>query len=69
MLFRKKHPRCCRYCKFGTVVNAEEVLCIKKGIVSIDAGCRKFSYDPCKRIPAKVKASDFKKYDNEDFSL
>ena len=69
MLFRKKHPRCCGYCVYGTQVNTDEVLCIKKGVVDISNGCRKFTYDPCKRIPSKMKASDFNKYDKEDFSL
>jgi len=69
MLFRKKHPRCCSYCANATQVNTDEVLCIKRGVVSIDYGCRKFEYDPCKRIPAKQKAPDFTKYDNDDFSL
>jgi hypothetical protein len=32
-------------------------------------GCRKFRYDPCKRIPSKPKALDFRKYDEHDFSL
>lgn len=69
MLFRKKLPRCCSYCANATQVNADEVLCIKRGVVSIDHGCRKFEYDPCKRIPAKPKAPDFTKYDTDDFSL
>ncbi len=69
MLFRKKMPRSCTYCKFGTMLNEEEVLCVKRGVVSVNRICKKFSYDPYKRIPAKVKALDFDKYSNEDFSL
>ena len=69
MLFRKKHIRSCSYCISGTRLNDEEVLCIKKGVVPIDRACCKFKYDPCKRTPLKQKASNFSKYDNEDFSL
>lgn len=69
MLFRKKLPRSCAYCIHSTQLNDEEVLCIKKGVSRIDKPCRKFKYDPCKRIPPKQKASDFSKYDNEDFTL
>lgn len=69
MLFRKKIERSCSYCLHGTKLNDEQVLCIKKGIVSSDGGCRKFAYDPCKRIPSRPKALDFSKYDEEDFSL
>lgn len=69
MLFRKKMPRSCTYCVHGAMLNDEEVLCIKRGVVSINRICRKFSYDPCKRIPPKAKASDFYKYTTTDFSL
>ena len=69
MLFRKKMPRCCSYCVHGAKLNEDEVLCIKHGIMPIDKSCRKFSYDPCKRIPLKAKTSDFSKYDKADYSL
>lgn len=69
MLFRKKIEKSCLYCAHGTVIDGEQVLCIKKGVVPLDGKCRKFAYDPCKRIPPKPKALDFSKYDEEDFSL
>ena len=69
MLFRKKMPRACAYCLHGTKIDDEQVLCTKKGVVQVDGKCRKFTYDPCKRIPPKPKAVDFNKYSEEDFSL
>lgn len=69
MLFRKKMPRSCSYCAYGTKIDENNVLCIKRGVVSIDGACRKFVYDPCKRIPPKAKALDFEKYNKEDYSL
>lgn len=69
MLFRRKIDRSCSYCTFGTKIDNEQVLCIKKGVVSVDEKCRKFSYDPCKRVPVKPKAVDFRKYDDQDYSL
>ena len=69
MLFRKKQPRSCSYCVYGTRLNDDEVLCIKKGIVGVGKTCCKFKYDPCKRVPLKAKATNFSKYDDEDFSL
>lgn len=69
MLFRKKIQRSCNYCCNGTRLNDGTVLCMRRGIVSQDNSCRKFKYDPCKRVPPKSKAPDFSKYDNEDFSL
>lgn len=69
MLFRKKIPRSCTYCAYGTKIDDEQVLCVKRGVVSAEGACRKFDYDPCKRIPPKPKALDFQKYQDEDFSL
>ena len=69
MLFRKRIPRSCSYCRRGIKLNEDEILCTKKGICSIDGKCWRFRYDPCKRIPVKPKALDFSKYNEDDFSL
>ncbi len=69
MLFRKKLPRSCSYCEYATKINDEEVLCIKRGVMPIYSSCRKFYYDPCKRIPPKAKKPDFEQYSSEDFKL
>lgn len=69
MLFRKKIKRSCAYCLYGAHLENGEILCSKKGMRTIDESCRKFKYDPCKRIPHKMKAVDFSKYENEDYSL
>ena len=69
MLFRKKMPRSCTYCLHSTVLNDAQVLCTKRGVVDCERNCRKFQYDPCKRIPPKQKALDTNKYSDEDFTL
>ena len=69
VLFRKKIEKSCTYCAYGTVLDQEQILCIKKGVVPMLGKCRKFQYDPCKRVPSKPKALDFEKYEKEDFSL
>lgn len=69
MLFRRKQPKACKHCKHCTLIDDSLVLCIKRGIVSADGSCRKFHYDPCKRIPLKAKAPDFQKYTQSDFDL
>ena len=69
MLFRRKIPRSCAYCAFGTKLDSDTVLCTKRGVVSVEKSCRKFSYDPCRRIPPKMKSLNFRKYDNEDYTL
>lgn len=69
MLFRKKHPRSCAYCTYGAQIDGDQILCIKKGAVSGQKACRKFAYDPCKRVPLRPKVLDFVKYNDEDFAL
>ena len=51
MLFQKDiEPRCC-YCQRGTQLDEEQILCVKKGVVSPGGSCRAFRYDPLKRVP------------------
>ena len=69
MLFRKKIQRSCDYCSYGTKLNCDQILCMRRGIVTPEQACRKFKYDPCKRAPPKQKAANFEKYNDEDFSL
>lgn len=69
MLFRKKIERSCSYCAYATRLEDEQILCAKKGMKTIDDKCRKFKYDPTKRVPAKARALDFSKYEAEDYSL
>lgn len=69
MLFRKKIERSCTYCVHCARLDDGQVLCTKKGIRQEDQKCRKFKYDPFKRIPPKAKALDFSKYDYNDYTL
>ena len=69
MLFRKKMQKSCTYCQYGTILDEGIALCTKKGVVDTAKKCRKFAYDPTKRVPHKPKALDFEKYNAEDYSL
>ncbi|MGN0979520.1 MAG: hypothetical protein ACI4PT_04235 [Candidatus Avoscillospira sp.] len=69
MLFRKKLERYCAYCVFAGKINDEQMICKKCGIVPAAHQCRRFRYDPLKRVPAKPQAQNFSKYDQKDFSL
>ena len=69
MLFKKRIEKSCSYCAYCTKLNDEQALCIKKGVVELSGKCRKFLYDPCKRIPVRQKTIDFQKYDQDDYSL
>lgn len=69
MLFRKKLPRSCSYCSFSTELSEGAVLCAKKGIKDPSKACRKFRYDPTRRVPLKQKAPDFSAFTEDDFSI
>lgn len=69
MLFRKKIERACSYCSYGAKLDDESYLCSKRGRMMGDDSCRKFKYDPCKRVPFKAKAMDFSRFKDSDFSL
>ena len=69
MLFRKKIERSCLHCAHATKLDDGTILCIKRGVLAEDSPCRRFSYDPCKRIPPKPKPLDADRYSQEDFSL
>lgn len=69
MLFRKKIERACSYCCHGTKLEDGMILCAKKGVKEADAKCRRFRYDPIKRIPPRARAMDFSRYEEDDFSL
>ena len=69
MLFRKKMPKSCATCLHGTNFSEKQILCIKQGVVAESYACRKFRYDPCKRIPPTIKSPDFSQFKDEDFTL
>lgn len=69
MLFNKDIEPSCSYCKFGNKISAEEVACIKKGVVSSGYFCRKFKYDPLRREPPIYKLIDTDNLSEEDFEL
>ena len=69
MLFDKKIDPRCAYCKRGTMLEEEAVLCGKRGVVAPNYACRSFKYDPFKRTPPKPIHFDGSKLKDEDFSL
>lgn len=69
MLFRKNIDPHCGYCRFSAPAEPDTVICRKKGIRDACDHCRRFRYDPLRRVPPKPKLVDFTKYDKEDYSL
>lgn len=51
----------CAYCEYARDTHEREfVICSKKGVVNAMGKCRKFIYDPMKRIPRPAPAVDGK---------
>lgn len=69
MLFRKNVAKFCAYCQHAGKVDADRMLCAKKGFVPSDGSCPRFRYDPLKRTPPRYSAKDFSKFEDTDFSL
>ncbi len=68
-LFRKDIEKRCAYCAHAGRIDEDACLCAKRGFVSPGDHCRKFQYDPLKRIPVRPKAPDFSQFEDADFSL
>lgn len=64
----KNYSKKCVNCAYGTLTDDKSnVLCEKKGVKEPDDFCRKYKYDPLKRVPQKITLrSD---YTAEDFML
>lgn len=67
-LFGKNVSPKCIYCETGIVTDdGKSVLCKKKGVMQPDSFCRKFRYDPLKRVPETAKLNT--DFSEEDFAL
>lgn len=58
----------CEYCEHGRLSpDGENILCIKHGIMLPYSSCKKYSYDPLKRVPKRLLS--FPEFDASDFEL
>lgn len=68
-LFRKDIEKQCAYCAYGCFISEREVVCVKKGIMDAASHCRRFSYDPLKRIPPRAADVTTQTHSAEEFQL
>lgn len=48
-------PKFCEFCRYAEALSeTENMLCKYKGAVEKEYSCRKFIYDPLKRVPRKL---------------
>ncbi|HBT63311.1 MAG TPA: hypothetical protein DEB10_01440 [Ruminococcaceae bacterium] len=58
----------CEYCLYGRrSSDGKAVLCPKKGVMPLYHHCRKFIYDPLKRIPSHQP--QLEKFSEDDFKI
>ena len=69
MLFEKDIEPRCAYCKRGSLLGEDQVICLKRGIMSAAGSCRAFRYDPLKPVPPRPAALDLSRLEDEDFTL
>lgn len=69
MLFNKHIEPRCGYCQWATPLDGEQMMCVKKGIVTCAGSCRRFQYDPLMRTPPKPVSINFEHLRDEDFIL
>ncbi|MCL2014312.1 MAG: hypothetical protein FWG69_04915 [Oscillospiraceae bacterium] len=66
--FGKDVEPACGVCELSIKTDSgTAIFCKRHGLVSETASCKKFKYDPVKRIP--VPSMPLPIYDEEDFSL
>ena len=53
-LFGNVKEPCCETCAHGKLsANGESVLCVQGGAVPLDHSCRRYQYDPLRRVPKR----------------
>ena len=67
-LYGNEIPPCCEYCENARRgVEGRSMLCVRHGVVPPYHHCRRFRYDPLKRVPVRQAAPGG--FSEEDFRL
>lgn len=67
-LFGNKPQPCCGTCALGKLsAEGDVVMCKHAGVVSTEHSCRRFRYDPLKRVPRRERRPEI--FDEQTFSL
>lgn len=70
MEFKYDHKPMCLFCvRAKKLPYTEDMLCAKRGVVSREHTCRKFSYNLLAREARRKKEINTEKFTAEDFSL
>ena len=67
-LYGNAIPPCCEYCaRARRSADGRSMLCVRRGVVPVYHHCRRFRYDPLKRIPARQPS--LAAFSEDDFRL
>lgn len=67
--FGKDIDPACEYCALGRLSSdGKNILCKRKGVTALYYSCRRFKYDPLKRVP-KVRPAVAPEFSEKDFEL
>ena len=69
MLFDRNIEPSCTYCRYGTYMGYDEVMCRRRGIMFAGGNCVMFRYEPTKRMPRMTPQLRTSGLSEEDFSL
>ena len=69
MLFDINIEPGCKYCCYGTALDDDEIICIKRGVMAGHGSCSAFRYEPTKRVPEALPNLDDSELSEDDFSI
>ena len=70
MIYRECETPKCFFCAYSAQLAAtEDMICSKAGIVHENSVCKKFRYDPQKRVPKRTPKLNTEKFSAKDFAL
>jgi len=67
--YRRRIEPLCDYCRYGTPIGNEEIVCLKQGFSKSGEYCAKFRYDALKRAPEVRAKPDSSGFEKKDFEL
>ncbi|MCL2547358.1 MAG: hypothetical protein FWE06_09315 [Oscillospiraceae bacterium] len=67
-LFIKSQPPACAYCRWVKLLDDNRLQCDKYGDVQPMHKCRRFVYDPLKRVPPKPLVLK-QEYEQDEFKI
>ena len=69
MLLNRSIKPCCGYCRYGTALGNDEVICIRRGVMESSASCGAFRYEPTKRDPEALPTLKASNLSEDDLSI